>query len=297
MQRNIVGSDLIKHLQLGTIGSLDKEPQSGQSDNFAHGNNLPPLGLAGLAAAAGLAGLPLSSAGIPPLNSSVPTIAALLAASQEKLAADIRHNINGLEKDHDEHQGMQLPKDYFDIKDDLESKCCKLLLFLKKRIEFETKSGIQGVGLSADICLNYHINDLNTISFEVDDVNGFYLFDNQEIQIDTSFNFNGVSIDVFNAETSVANYLDSSFTETINRNKTTQNQAFLPTKMKLQWVYKLNPRATLASSVESLSLGKFGTYLETAIIYTHNRQLMTRTSFGYGDFRRPDAFASGDIND
>ena len=118
MQRNIVGSDLIKHLQLGTIGSLDKEPQSGQSDNFAHGNNLPPLGLAGLAAAAGLAGLPLSSAGIPPLNSSVPTIAALLAASQEKLAADIRHNINGLEKDHDEHQGMQLPKDYFDIKDE-----------------------------------------------------------------------------------------------------------------------------------------------------------------------------------
>ena len=118
MQRNIAGSDLIKHLQLGTIGSLDKEPQSGQSDNFAHGNNLPPLGLAGLAAAAGLAGLPLSSAGIPPLNSSVPTIAALLAASQEKLAADIRHNINGLEKDHDEHQGMQLPKDYFDIKDE-----------------------------------------------------------------------------------------------------------------------------------------------------------------------------------
>ena len=118
MQRNIVGSDLIKHLQLGTIASLDKEPQSGQSDNFAHGNNLPPLGLAGLAAAAGLAGLPLSSAGIPPLNSSVPTIAALLAASQEKLAADIRHNINGLEKDHDEHQGMQLPKDYFDIKDE-----------------------------------------------------------------------------------------------------------------------------------------------------------------------------------
>ena len=115
MQRNIVGSDLIKHLQLGTIGSLDKEPQS---DNLAHGNNLPPLGLAGLAAAAGLAGLPLSSAGIPPLNSSVPTIAALLAASQEKLAADIRHNINGLEKDHDEHQGMQLPKDYFDIKDE-----------------------------------------------------------------------------------------------------------------------------------------------------------------------------------
>ena len=149
----------------------------------------------------------------------------------------------------------------------------------------ETKSGIQGVGLSADICLDYRINDLNTISFEADDVNGFYLFDNQEIQIDTSFNFNGVSIDVFNAETSVANYLDSSFTETINRNKTTQNQAFLPTKMKLQWVYKLNPRATLASSVESLSLGKFGTYLETAVIYTHNRQLRTRTSLGYGDFR------------
>ena len=118
MQRNIVGSDLIKHLQLGTIGSLDKEPQSGQSDNFAHGNNLPPLGLAGLAAAAGLAGLPLSSAGIPPLNSSVPTIAALLAASQEKLAADIRHNINGLEKDHEDHQGMQLAKDYFNIKDE-----------------------------------------------------------------------------------------------------------------------------------------------------------------------------------
>tara|TARA_B100001059_G_scaffold66522_1_gene63027 strand:- start:9796 stop:11001 length:1206 start_codon:yes stop_codon:yes gene_type:complete len=149
----------------------------------------------------------------------------------------------------------------------------------------EAKSGIQGVGLSADICLDYRVNDLNTISFEADDVNGFYLFDNQETQIDTSFNFNGVSIDIFNAETSVVSYLDSAFTETINRNKTTQNQAFLPIKMKLQWMHKLNPRATLASSVESLSKGKFGTYLETALIYTHNRQLRTRTSIGFGDFR------------
>lgn len=115
MQRNIVGSDLLKQLQLGNMGS-EGIPPAITSNNFGPANNFSSLGLAGLAAAAGLAGLPMSSGGLPPMTNSVPTIAALLAASQEKIVADLRQNLNGVEKEHDP-PSMQQAKDFFEMND------------------------------------------------------------------------------------------------------------------------------------------------------------------------------------
>ena len=118
MQRNMVGSDLLKQLQLGSMGrsegirTVETPPSS-----FGEANNFSSLGLAGLAAAAGLAGLPMSSIGLSPITNSVPTIAALLAASQEKIVADLRQNLNGVEKEHD-HPNMQHPKDFFEMNDE-----------------------------------------------------------------------------------------------------------------------------------------------------------------------------------
>ena len=80
-------------------------------------SNFSSLGLAGLAAAAGLAGLPLSSGALSPMNNSVPTIAALLAASQEKIVADLRQNFNGMEKENDV-QHFPKAKEYFEINED-----------------------------------------------------------------------------------------------------------------------------------------------------------------------------------
>ena len=117
MQRNILNSDLLKQLQLGNAGS-EGILHAIHANSFNQANNPSSLGLAGLAAAAGLSGLPLSSGGLSsPMNNSVPTIAALLAASQEKIAADLRQNINGLEKEHDS-QDREQPKDYFEMNDD-----------------------------------------------------------------------------------------------------------------------------------------------------------------------------------
>ena len=116
MQRNIVGSDLLKQLQLGNMGS-EAVPSTMNSNNFGQANNFSSLGLAGLAAAAGLAGLPLSSSGISPMNNSVPTIAALLAASQEKIVADFKQNLNGIEKEHDV-QHFPKAKEYFELNEE-----------------------------------------------------------------------------------------------------------------------------------------------------------------------------------
>ena len=116
MQRSIAGSDLLKHLQLGNLGS-EGVSSSMHANNFEPANNFSSLGLAGLAAAAGLTGLPLSSGGLSPMNSSVPTIAALLAASQEKMVSEFRHNLNGLEKEHGV-QDMQQAKDYFEMNEE-----------------------------------------------------------------------------------------------------------------------------------------------------------------------------------
>ena len=117
MQRNIVGSDILKQLQLGSMGSAEGVPSAINANSYGQANNFSSLGLAGLAAAAGLAGLPLSSGGMSPMNNSVPTIAALLAASQEKIVADLRQNLNGLEKEHDV-QNLQHAKDYFEMNEE-----------------------------------------------------------------------------------------------------------------------------------------------------------------------------------
>ena len=149
----------------------------------------------------------------------------------------------------------------------------------------DANSGIQGVGLSTDIRLDYFINKSNTISFVANNINGYYLFDNQEIKVDTSFIFNGVPFDVFDAENSVTDYLDSAFNETINRNTKTKNTAVLPTQIKLKWVHKLSSQSSIVSSFEALSVGKFGMYAQAALLGTHNNNLKTKTSFGYGNFR------------
>ena len=116
MQRNIVGSDLLKQLQLGNMVS-EGVPPTINPNSFGQANNFSSLGLAGLAAAAGLAGLPLTSGAISPMNNSVPTIAALLAASQEKIVADLRQNLNGMEKEQD-LQHFPKAKEYFEINEE-----------------------------------------------------------------------------------------------------------------------------------------------------------------------------------
>lgn len=149
----------------------------------------------------------------------------------------------------------------------------------------DANSGIQGVGLSTDIRLDYFTNESNTISFVANNINAYYLLDNQEIKVDTSFVFNGVPFDFFDAENSVANYLDSAFNETINRNTKTKNTAVLPTQIKLKWVHKLSSQSSIISSFEALSVGKLGMYAQVAFLGTHNNKLKTKTSFGYGNFR------------
>ena len=98
MQRSLAGSDLLKYLQHGNVGP-ESLSSSVNFNNFESPNNFSSFGLAGIAAAAGLAGLPLSSSGLSSMNNSVPTIAAILAASQEKMVSEYRNNSNGLNRD------------------------------------------------------------------------------------------------------------------------------------------------------------------------------------------------------
>ena len=148
----------------------------------------------------------------------------------------------------------------------------------------DANSGIQGIGLSSDIRLDFHMNELNTICFVANNINGYYLFDNQETLIDTSFVFNGASFDIFDTEYSIVNHLDSAYNKTINRNKTTKNTVILPVQIKLKWVYKLSPQSSIVSSFETFSFGKFGMNAQAALLKSHNNNLKTKTGFGYGNF-------------
>ena len=149
----------------------------------------------------------------------------------------------------------------------------------------EANAGFQGIGLSSSVRLDYRINESNTLSFLADNINGFYLFDNQEIRIDTSFVFNGVPFDVFDTDASISGYIDSAYEETIDRNKLEKKAAILPTLLKLKWTHKLSSKSSFVSSFEAVSMGKFGVYAQLAFINKHNNRLKTKTCFGYGNFR------------
>ena len=142
MQRNIAGSDLLKQLQLGNMGSeAVSTPPS--SHDFGNASNFSSFGLAGLAAAAGLTGLPMSSGGISPITNSVPTIAALLAASQEKLAADIRQSLNGVDKEIDS-KNMQHKKDIFELNDASMSRLTQLRDLNRNMNNFPSQADKEG---------------------------------------------------------------------------------------------------------------------------------------------------------
>jgi hypothetical protein len=145
-------------------------------------------------------------------------------------------------------------------------------------------SGIQGLGLFSDIQVDYHTNKLNTVSFLANNINGYHLFESNEINIDTSFRFNGVFFDVFNSEASVTNYLDSAYNETINRNREDKSYVFLPSQIKLKWLFRLNPKSSIVSSFEALSLGKYGVTAQVAYYRRFGSSLKTKTVFGYGNF-------------
>jgi hypothetical protein len=149
----------------------------------------------------------------------------------------------------------------------------------------EANAGIQGIGLSSSVRVDYLINESNTLSFVANNINGFYLFDNQEIKIDTSFVFNGVPFDIFDADASISGYLDSAYDETINRNKATKKGAMLPTQLNFKWTHKLSSKSSFVSSFEAVSMGKFGVYAQLAFINKHSNRLKTKTCLGYGNFR------------
>ena len=136
----------------------------------------------------------------------------------------------------------------------------------------------------SDIQVDYHTNKLNTVSFLANNINGYHLFESNEINIDTSFRFNGVFFDVFNSEASVTNYLDSAYNETINRNREDKSYVFLPTQIKLKWLFRLNPKSSIVSSFEALSLGKYGVTAQVAYYRRFGSSLKTKTVFGYGNF-------------
>ena len=141
MQRSLASSDLFKHLQLGNLGS-EGLSSSVNSNSFEQPNNFSSLGLAGLAAAAGLAGIPLSSSGLSSMNNSVPTIAALLAASQEKMASEYRHNLNGLDKDHGV-QNLKQAKDYFEINEEAVNRLHELKDMKRNMISINEKEAVK----------------------------------------------------------------------------------------------------------------------------------------------------------
>ena len=136
MQRSLAGSDLLKYLQHGNLGP-DSLSSSVSSNNFESPNNFSSLGLAGIAAAAGLAGLPLSSSGLSSMNNSVPTIAAILAASQEKMVSEYRNNSNGLNRDRGV-EDLKQAKDYFEINEEAVSRLHELKDIKRNMMKFSS---------------------------------------------------------------------------------------------------------------------------------------------------------------
>ncbi len=147
----------------------------------------------------------------------------------------------------------------------------------------DKKNENQGFGLVANIECDYFITPSNTISFSATNINSYYLPNSKKTLIDTVFRFTGAPIDVFNSESSISNFIDSAYKQTIN-NKSKNILTSLPSSLNLKWNHQFNKTTAFISNVRVRSLGKYGFAASVGMSHVFNKRLKAISSLGYGSF-------------
>jgi hypothetical protein len=152
--------------------------------------------------------------------------------------------------------------------------------------EFSTsRSGLQGVGIEADLDLRYKWNRTNTLVFSASDFNLTRLLDNETITLDSTFRFTGLQSNFLSEGSSIENLVDSTYNATIDRGRSSRTWASLPSRLQVGWQHKLSCRTILLIQASAIDLGDLGVTATAGITHEFSHKLKARTTLGYGNFQ------------
>jgi hypothetical protein len=148
----------------------------------------------------------------------------------------------------------------------------------------EISQGLQGVGLEADLNIEYKWNKKNTLDFLASDFNFTRLLDNEVIVLDSAFRFSGFQLNLLaDTNQSIEDFLDSTYSSSIDRSK--RRWTSLPSRLQIGWKHKLSCRTMLLVQINAIDLGDLGVTGRAGVSHEFSNKLKMLTTLGYGTFQ------------
>lgn len=148
----------------------------------------------------------------------------------------------------------------------------------------EASNGLQAIGLSGDFSGNYTPDQNSSLSLSIKDLNVLKLQNKTRVDLDSSFRFTGIYVDVLNDSSNFVDELDSTYNSIITRSRKEAKWLTLPSTVTLFYQKKLSKKATGSVAISTIGLGTFGISAKVGVHYIFTPNFVLFSALGYGNF-------------
>lgn len=145
-------------------------------------------------------------------------------------------------------------------------------------------SGLKGVGVDLNYSLDFKINNKSNLKLKLADVSVNYLLNQKSISLDTSFSFEGYEFMFGEESQTFSDFIDSSYTQFVDRGTKSKKWLSLPSRMELSFAYLISDKSEVSIELYALGLGKFGVGGSLALNQTISKNIKLISALGFGDF-------------
>ncbi|MBT8326650.1 MAG: hypothetical protein KJP21_02940, partial [Bacteroidia bacterium] len=149
----------------------------------------------------------------------------------------------------------------------------------------EKSNGVAGLGLDLDLFLGFNVNSSSSILIELTNVQPAYLLSRNEINIDTSFRFEGIEFNPFSTDSSQSfdNFVDSNLNQ-VTRNYKNRTFALLPSNLRFSWTKLLNLKNRVSVQLSTTQFGKYGYRASLSHGYLFGPKFKIRSTVAFGNY-------------
>lgn len=148
----------------------------------------------------------------------------------------------------------------------------------------ESSSGLQGAGLSGNLYGSYAPDANSSLSFRIDNLNILRLNNKTRLELDSSFRFTGVYLDVLNDSSNFVDRFDSTYNDVVSRSRKDAVWLSLPSTISMTYQKRLSKKAIGSVSLSIIGVGTFGISGNAGLHYTFAPNFVLFSSLGYGNF-------------
>jgi len=148
----------------------------------------------------------------------------------------------------------------------------------------ESSNGLQGAGLSGNLYGSYAPDANSSLSFRIDNLNILRLSNKTRLELDSSFRFTGVYLDVLNDSSNFVDRFDSTYNDAVSRSRKEASWLSLPSTISLYYQKRLGKKAIGSVSLSTIGIGEFGISGNAGLHYTFGPNFVLFSSLGYGNF-------------